>query len=211
MQAMLEKYKKINRKGKPAGAPMSVASVAGRGPAAHPVRPVEDEAPKHPMHSVLSRVRAAVKEEAATTASTAAAAAHAAEVVPSSSGEGGSSLAILVLIIDEFPHEALWRLWLQRGGVHERGRVRFFFHAKFPDRVRSPWVKYVHCALTLPPSHSLTLSDTLRHSPTLTPRYFAIQGKIGGLFLQAPVGVRGDHQGHVRAAAAGCARRRRRT
>ena len=149
MQAMLEKYKKINRKGKPTGAPSSVAAAAGHGSAAQLDRPVEDEAPKHPMHSVLSRVRAAVKEEAATTA--AAAASHAAEVVSSSSGLGGSSLAILVLIIDEFPHEALWRLWLQRGSVHERGRVRFLFHAKFPDRVRSPWVKYVHSALTLPP------------------------------------------------------------
>jgi hypothetical protein len=163
MQAMLEKYKKINRKGKPTGAPSSAAAVAGHGSVAQSDRPVEDDAPKHPMHSVLSRVRAAVKEEAATTV--AAAAAHAVEVVPSSSGLGGSSLAILVLIIDEFPHEALWRLWLQRGSAHERGRVRFLFHAKFPDRVRSPWVKYVHNALTLPsvspPLPSCRLSETL--------------------------------------------------
>ena len=51
------------------------------------------------------------------------------------------NLAILVLIIDEFPHEAIWRTWLNFGSVSEKSRIKFFFHAKYPEKIQSHWVK----------------------------------------------------------------------
>lgn len=89
------------------------------------------------------------------------------------------NLGILFIIIDKFPNELLWRLWLEHGVItdtlqqnetnadtfnnamgdesadgaldSERAatvvpllgtpRVRIWFHAKFPERVTSPWVR----------------------------------------------------------------------
>ena len=51
------------------------------------------------------------------------------------------AMAILILIIDELPHEAIWRLWLDQADAQSRARVKFHFHAKFPDKVQSPWVR----------------------------------------------------------------------
>lgn len=45
-------------------------------------------------------------------------------------------LGILFIIIDEFPNEAIWRLWLQKNS-----NVVIFFHAKYPERVKSHWVR----------------------------------------------------------------------
>jgi hypothetical protein len=50
-----------------------------------------------------------------------------------------SSVAILFLIIDEFPNEVLWRVWInQTAGI---SRTKIYFHAKYPDRVQSSWVR----------------------------------------------------------------------
>jgi hypothetical protein len=57
------------------------------------------------------------------------------------SEEKGTHLAILVLIIDDLPHEAIWRLWLEQANEASSKRVRFLFHAKFPDRVTSAWIR----------------------------------------------------------------------
>jgi hypothetical protein len=70
-------------------------------------------------------------------------------------------LGVLIIIVDDLPHEALWRLWLEHGindlksshrnsttksteqiDVNEANLpVRIWIHAKFPDRIRSPWVR----------------------------------------------------------------------
>jgi hypothetical protein len=68
----------------------------------------------------------------------------------------------LFIIIDDFPNEILWRLWAgqhlssfeKEEGEGERDKsrdsatdtyqgspVRFWFHAKYPDRVQSAWVR----------------------------------------------------------------------
>lgn len=44
-------------------------------------------------------------------------------------------IAILFVIVDHFPFESIWRLWLK--GVNN---IQLYFHAKYPDRVSS-WVK----------------------------------------------------------------------
>jgi len=60
------------------------------------------------------------------------------------------NLGILVMIIDDFPNELLWRLWLRqtnnstsddKEGIQESPRVRIWFHAKCPEKIRSPWVR----------------------------------------------------------------------
>lgn len=48
------------------------------------------------------------------------------------------TIAVCVLIIDTLHHEAVWREWSSQQSDFA---VRFFIHAKFPDRVRSPWVR----------------------------------------------------------------------
>lgn len=47
------------------------------------------------------------------------------------------NLGILIIIIDDFPNELLWRLWLSNSPFE----VKIWFHAKYPHRVNSPWVK----------------------------------------------------------------------
>jgi hypothetical protein len=76
------------------------------------------------------------------------------------------NVGLLFIIIDDFPNEILWRLWAgqhlssfekekeEGEGEGERVKsrdsttdnyqgspVRFWFHAKYPDRVRSAWVR----------------------------------------------------------------------
>lgn len=51
-----------------------------------------------------------------------------------------SNLCILFIIIDDFPLEHVWRLWLKNAS-DELHKVDVFFHAKHPDRVRSSWVR----------------------------------------------------------------------
>ena len=54
-------------------------------------------------------------------------------------------LGILIIIVDALPHEALWRLWLEqytaKNASADPPPVRIWVHAKFPDRVRSRWVR----------------------------------------------------------------------
>ena len=64
-----------------------------------------------------------------------------------------NKLAILFLIIDDFPHEAIWRTWLHKTQSMNNTndddsslsslspRVKIYFHAKYPDKVTSPWVR----------------------------------------------------------------------
>lgn len=46
------------------------------------------------------------------------------------------NLGILFIIVDDFPNEILWRLW-----INDSRNVRCWFHAKYPDKIRSSWVR----------------------------------------------------------------------
>lgn len=46
-------------------------------------------------------------------------------------------LALLMLIIDDLPYEEIWRRWIRK----QKFSVNVYIHAKFPERVRSPWVR----------------------------------------------------------------------
>jgi Core-2/I-Branching enzyme len=66
---------------------------------------------------------------------------------PSRRGKGGKRvLAVMLVIIDALPHEALWREWMQSCSDdsfadRDRVEVRFWIHAKYPSQVQSEWVK----------------------------------------------------------------------
>jgi Core-2/I-Branching enzyme len=66
---------------------------------------------------------------------------------PSRRGKGGKRvLAVLLVIIDALPHEALWREWMQScsddsTAEKDRVEVRFWIHAKYPSQVQSEWVQ----------------------------------------------------------------------
>ena len=50
------------------------------------------------------------------------------------------SLALLFIIIDELPHEAIWRRWLASTECGGKG-CRVLIQAKHPERVSSDWVR----------------------------------------------------------------------
>jgi len=50
-------------------------------------------------------------------------------------------VALLFIIIDDLPLEHIWHDWLANSGQQNGRNVEVFFHAKFPERVRSKWVQ----------------------------------------------------------------------
>ena len=94
------------------------------------------------------RARGEAEAEAAAegTPGAAAGAAAGASDAPDGADASPAMLVLCFLIIDDLPLEALWRQWLAQ---HERltaaaadaVRVRVLVHAKFPERVASPWVR----------------------------------------------------------------------
>lgn len=69
-------------------------------------------------------------------------------------------IAICAVIVDSFPHEAIWKRWMDSGNPSGQGdktssqndnsnskdlnltaTSELYIHAKFPDKVSSPWVK----------------------------------------------------------------------
>lgn len=48
-------------------------------------------------------------------------------------------IAICLVIVDDLLHEDIWREWLGSGGTDYAARL--FIHAKYPDRIRSAWVR----------------------------------------------------------------------
>ena len=81
----------------------------------------------HPFYDTLKETHASVSTETSISA---------AEQTYS------SGLGILLLIIDDLPLEAFWRVWLEAYNESAtRGEVRLWVHAKHPERVRSQWVR----------------------------------------------------------------------
>eukprot|EP01032_Pedospumella_encystans_P010025 gene10025-11750_t len=79
------------------------------------------------------------------------------------------NLGILVTIIDDFPNELLWRLWLDTANAEnspeEKPKVRMWFHAKCPEKVRSPWVKarLIRSAHFKPEWGSIEITKAMAH------------------------------------------------
>lgn len=48
-------------------------------------------------------------------------------------------ICLLAITIDELPYEEIWKAWAAAGS--EVAHVSLVCHAKFPDRVQSPWLK----------------------------------------------------------------------
>ncbi len=46
-----------------------------------------------------------------------------------------STIAFLFIIVDKFPHEAVWRRWLEAVPCH------VYFHCKKPEAIESQWVR----------------------------------------------------------------------
>lgn len=55
------------------------------------------------------------------------------------SSEENFEIALLFIIIDTLPLESIWRHWIDTSSC--ASRVQIYIHAKYPERVRSDWVK----------------------------------------------------------------------
>jgi hypothetical protein len=52
------------------------------------------------------------------------------------------TIGLLFIIIDSLPHEEIWRTWLESESAIAGGAdIHILVHAKFPDKVTSPWVR----------------------------------------------------------------------
>jgi len=52
------------------------------------------------------------------------------------------TVAVLFIIVDKFPHENIWREWLEaKSAIAAATRIRVLIHAKFPEKVTSDWVR----------------------------------------------------------------------
>ena len=49
-------------------------------------------------------------------------------------------LHVLLIVIDNVPHESLWRHWAA-SATPAGHSARFYIHAKYPERVRSVWAR----------------------------------------------------------------------
>lgn len=53
--------------------------------------------------------------------------------------ESPGCIGIMFLIIDKFPHEDIWKLWLANKTTSNEN-IRILIHAKYPENIESPWV-----------------------------------------------------------------------
>lgn len=49
------------------------------------------------------------------------------------------TIAICLVIVDDLPHEGIWRAWIEQAS--SKYKAQLFIHAKHPDRIQSPWVR----------------------------------------------------------------------
>lgn len=82
-----------------------------------------------------------------------------------------SFIAICCVIVDDLPHEEIWKAWLAQS--NEKHSARLFVHAKEPQKVRSSWVKQHLIDVTFNPAWNSveviqamlsTLDQALRYS-----------------------------------------------
>lgn len=53
-------------------------------------------------------------------------------------------IALLFLTIDDLPHEHVWREWMKGASSDDDVMVSVLCHAKYPERITSPWLKQRH-------------------------------------------------------------------
>ena len=106
--------------------------------------PKERPAYKHPLHDRLASLKGTRGKDREDTTT-------------------GDGLTIMMIIIDNLPHEAIWRTWLERASVESRKKVRLLIHAKNPHLVVSEWVHRHLCkTVQLSPSWgSLELTEVM--------------------------------------------------
>ncbi len=52
------------------------------------------------------------------------------------------TVAICLVIVDTLHHETIWRRWIEQGEiVGSHYKARLFIHAKFPEKIKSEWVR----------------------------------------------------------------------
>ena len=61
-------------------------------------------------------------------------------------GKNRNVICLLFLIIDELPYEDIWKKWVEApvmpgSDAHASTSVKVFVHAKYPEQVKSKWVK----------------------------------------------------------------------
>lgn len=52
-----------------------------------------------------------------------------------------SMIAICLVIVDTLHHEDIWRAWCEKGSEGKHYQARLFIHAKYPEKIKSAWVK----------------------------------------------------------------------
>lgn len=50
------------------------------------------------------------------------------------------TVAICLVIVDTLPHEDIWRTWMEPEHACDY-KAQLYIHAKFPDKITSPWVR----------------------------------------------------------------------
>lgn len=46
-----------------------------------------------------------------------------------------TQLAICLCIVDDLPHEEIWKYWMKDGAA------KLYLHAKYPERIKSDWAR----------------------------------------------------------------------
>jgi hypothetical protein len=47
-----------------------------------------------------------------------------------------TQLAICLCIVDDLPHEEIWKYWMMKDGA-----AKLYLHAKYPERIKSDWAR----------------------------------------------------------------------
>lgn len=51
------------------------------------------------------------------------------------------TICVLLVIVDKLIHESIWKAWMQAENFSSKYKVKLIIHAKYPDKIKSSWVK----------------------------------------------------------------------
>ena len=67
------------------------------------------------------------------------------DVLENEKGASRLHIAICLVIVDKLHHEDIWKTWVSESNPSEDAKTIFtanlYIHAKFPDKITSPWVR----------------------------------------------------------------------
>ena len=97
-------------------------------------------------------------------------------------------IALLFLTIDDLPHEHIWREWIKTGIQTDNNNtdedkgaiVSIIVHAKFPERITSPWLKQRHLIRFQRPGTQVG-SDKNEDSNAQPPKYHSRRPEWGSI------------------------------